>query len=207
MTDQENDRSDERHSEDLSMLAALEKIQRAQRGVIPIALLPEPLQEAFENLHPFSAYPVIDGQICINAGDWVMFSAKFKNETLLRMRKRSLRMAWDGPTADDLEQAPVLSHWLTVIEPHFYYPALMGHAPDHPICVGDLIVTSRLCGLCTDGTWARTISRWYRLEQPATVDAFMERNASKVKREAIHPLRTRDALLIAAWEQVEEVSL
>ena len=82
---------------------------------------------------------------------------------------------------------------------------LMGSAPNHPICVGDLIVTSRLCGICKDGTWARTISRWYRLEHPATLDAFMDRNVGRVRREDIHPVRMQDVILMTTFEQAEEM--
>ncbi|MFX0547338.1 DUF6634 family protein [Roseovarius sp. S1116L3] len=194
------------HDKDLALVAELERLDETKTGAIPIASLSAPLQEAFERTHPLAACPVIDGEMCIQPADWLMFMARQKQAAMRRMRKRSLRLAWNGPTASDLARAPVLSHWLVILEPRMIGLALMGSAPDHPTCVGELIATSRLCGICKDGTWARTASRWYRLEHPFTLDAFMERNAGKVLREAVNPVCMRDALLMTACEQAEETS-
>ncbi len=192
------------HDKDLALVAELKRLDAAPRGTIPIASLSASLQRAFEQGHPLAACPVIDGQMCIQPADWLMFKVRQTQDVMHRMRKRSLRLAWDGPSANDLARAPVLSHWLAVMEPRMIGLALMGSAPNHPICVDDLIVTSRLCGICQEGTWARTISRWYRLEHPATLDAFMERNVGRVRREDVHPVRMRDVILMTTFEQAEE---
>ncbi|WP_324755188.1 DUF6634 family protein [Roseovarius sp. Pro17] len=193
------------HDKDLALVAEFKRLDETQRGAIPIASLSPVLQIAFERAHPLAACPVIDGQVCIQPADWIMFKARQAQELMHRMRKRSLRLAWDGPSAGDLDRAPVLSHWLAAMEPRMIGLALMGSASNHPKYVGDLIVTSRLCGICKDGTWARTISRWYRLEDAATLDTFMDGNAGGVRREDIHPVRMRDVVLMTTFEQAEEM--
>ncbi len=205
MADDRDDTLGRKHREGQDRLNGPERIDATEHGSIRIASLPTALQDAFERLHPLLGRPEPGSDGCMNPADWLKYSALHYHRATQHMRKRSLRMAWAGPSADDLADAPVLSRWMTVIEPQFMYPALMGHAPDHPNCVGELIVTSRLCGLCKDSTWARTVSRWYRLEEPATLEAFMERNAARVERRVVHPLRTRDALLMTTWEQVAEM--
>ena len=70
-----------------------ERLDEAQRGAIPIASLSASLQAAFEQAHPLTACPVIDGQTCIQRADWIMFKARQMQDVLHRMRKRSLRLA------------------------------------------------------------------------------------------------------------------
>ena len=42
-----------------------------------------------------------------------------------------------------------------------------------------LINTSRLCGIDTEKTWARTASRWYRLNDPATSENMVQKLGTK----------------------------
>jgi len=83
---------------------------------------------------------------------------------------RLLRLAADlqalrdgeGPTASDLEGAPLLSNWERGARPA---ACLFGNVCDHPMLpgMGRSIVTSDLWVLAADHRWARTLSRWYRL--------------------------------------------
>jgi hypothetical protein len=68
------------------------------------------------------------------------------------------------PTSDDLANAPVLEDWTGVFKA---LPALSGAVHGHPdFPPGRRITTSDLYG--TDGlSWARTLSRYYRLGTPA----------------------------------------
>jgi hypothetical protein len=86
---------------------------------------------------------------------------------------RLLRLAADlqairdgcGPTASDLEDAPLLGNWERGARPA---ACLFGNVCDHPMLpgVGRPIVTSGLWVLAADRGWARTLSRWYRLGSP-----------------------------------------
>jgi hypothetical protein len=66
-----------------------------------------------------------------------------------------------APIAEDLLTAPVLTGWSKV--PH-QVPVLAGFVAGHP-SIENLIMTSQV--YASDGqTWARTLSRWYRLGRP-----------------------------------------
>lgn len=67
-------------------------------------------------------------------------------------------MAGDG--------APVLDRWVVAMRT---VPCLAGLSTGHPELAGEnrLIGTSDLWLLSKDHTWARTLSRWYRLGRPA----------------------------------------
>ena len=60
------------------------------------------------------------------------------------------------------DEAPILDRW--VIGQRFA-PCLAGLSTGHPRLLGEnrLIGTSELWMLSADRTWARTLSRWYRL--------------------------------------------
>ena len=69
-----------------------------------------------------------------------------------------------GPTEDDLADAPVLRDWAVAVAP-LRGIHLGGHAHGHPrLPEGAWIVTSRLLAIDPGARWARTISRWYRLD-------------------------------------------
>jgi hypothetical protein len=71
------------------------------------------------------------------------------------------------PSNADLRHAPTLSTW-TFGE--LLVPCLVGEVVGHPL-LGNRprIHTSQLIAIDTDGGWARTWSRFYRLEMPADI--------------------------------------
>ena len=73
-----------------------------------------------------------------------------------------------GTPPEDLSQgkAPWLDRWTIAVRP---VPCLAGLSSGHPKLPGDnrLIGTSDLWLMANDWTWARTLSRWYRLGRPA----------------------------------------
>lgn len=62
--------------------------------------------------------------------------------------------------------SPILERWVMANRP---VPCLAGLSSGRPLLPGEArpIVTSDLCLLADDHTWARTLSRWYRLGRPA----------------------------------------
>jgi hypothetical protein len=62
--------------------------------------------------------------------------------------------------------APILDRWILAKRT---VPCLAGLSTGHPQLVGEnrLIGTSDLWLLSRDHSWARTLSRWYRLGRPA----------------------------------------
>lgn len=62
--------------------------------------------------------------------------------------------------------APLLDYWLIANRPA---SCLLGRSTGHPLLPGvnREIVTSDLMLLSGDRSWARTLSRWYRLGRPA----------------------------------------
>lgn len=64
------------------------------------------------------------------------------------------------------DEAPILDRWVVAQRP---IPCLAGLASGHPLLFGSgrLIGTSDLWLMSADQTWARTLSRWYRLGRPA----------------------------------------
>ena len=62
--------------------------------------------------------------------------------------------------------APILDRWVLAKRGA---PCLAGLSTGHPTLVGEnrLISTSELWLLSKDRSWARTLSRWYRLGRPA----------------------------------------
>ncbi len=64
------------------------------------------------------------------------------------------------------DKAPILDRWILV---NTTVPCLAGLSTGHPRLGGEnrLIGTSDLWLLSEDRSWARTLSRWYRLGRPA----------------------------------------
>ena len=73
-----------------------------------------------------------------------------------------------GASPEELagDATPILDRW--VIGQRFV-PCLAGLSSGHPLLPGNnrLIGTSDLWMLSEDHSWARTLSRWYRLGRPA----------------------------------------
>lgn len=63
-------------------------------------------------------------------------------------------------------EAPILDRWIIAST---MVPCLAGLSTGHPRLIGEnrLIGTSDLWLLSEDRSWARTLSRWYRLGRPA----------------------------------------
>lgn len=63
-------------------------------------------------------------------------------------------------------EAPLLDKWSLALRPT---PCLAGLSTGHPTLHGDnrQIATSAVWLMSGDYTWARTLSRWYRLGRPA----------------------------------------
>lgn len=61
---------------------------------------------------------------------------------------------------------PILERWVLASRP---VPCLAGLSFGHPVLQGEArpIFTSDLCLIADDHSWARTLSRWYRLGRPA----------------------------------------
>lgn len=70
-----------------------------------------------------------------------------------------------GPTASDLEDAPILGNWERGSKPA---TCLFGNVCNHPMLpgTGRPIATSAVWVLAPDKGWARTMSRWFRLGLP-----------------------------------------
>lgn len=194
------------NDDDLALMAELRRLDKTKGGPIPIAALSAELQEAFEDAHMGAACPVIDRQLCIQPTDWTRFRHRQEQEAMQRMRERSLEAAVIGPSPDALAQAPLLSRWIAIETREANGAMLIGSAPDHPVCEGTLIATSRLCGIAEDGSWARTTSRWYRLEHPATLEEILQRHAKESHGVPVVPLKLWQALAIAAREQEDVIS-
>lgn len=89
----------------------------------------------------------------------------------LRELARALELvaSGHGPTLEELAAAPVLSHWRVVAGPPSH--ALRGSVTGHPI-LGDCaeMLTSDLVFLDETHRIARTVSRWYRLDEPGPLE-------------------------------------
>lgn len=70
------------------------------------------------------------------------------------------------PEAVATEEPPLLDRWILG---NRLSPCLVGLSTGHPTLVGAnrAIATSNVWLMSDDMTWARTLSRWYRLGRPA----------------------------------------
>jgi hypothetical protein len=78
--------------------------------------------------------------------------------------------AGEGPTADELANAPRLRDWSFTTVPVI---SLKGIAIKHPALGTNSISTSALFAIADDLSWARTLNRFYRLSDRK----FGDRNA------------------------------
>lgn len=131
-------------------------------------VLSDDIQELFQELAPFVKYVERDGNWTLSAFEWLSAYRVVTRQLYARMHARSLEQAVTGPTNAELNNAPILTHWLTVRDNHDRDAALVGLVTGHPILSTRWIRTSRLCGIDPDGAWARTNSRWYVLDEPST---------------------------------------
>lgn len=82
--------------------------------------------------------------------------------------------AQDLPSPEVLADAPVLRDWAAALEPSGV-PCLVGTVTGHSMLEdGRRICTSMLIALDPGGTWARTWSRWYRLDGTLPADIMRD---------------------------------
>lgn len=71
-----------------------------------------------------------------------------------------------GPSYADIANSQALSDWMPALSP-FAHLILVGEVVGHSILGTRSITTSQLIAIHPEARWARTVSRWYRLAQPA----------------------------------------
>lgn len=136
----------------------------AGRCMIRLADVPLDLLEAFRAFWRGEGEQQDDGPPCAPALEWEAFLTRERVRRHRLMWKRSLNLGFAGPTETDLATAPILSGCVAVLDRLFGGAVLIGTPQGHPICKGPLSNTSRLCGIDPMGLWARTTTRWYKLE-------------------------------------------
>ena len=84
----------------------------------------------------------------------------------LQVLGRLLARLADGqlPSKAALQDAPLLTNWRLATRPAL---CLVGYCQDHPHLRGPRIITSDLWVHGPDLGWSRTMSRFYRLDEPA----------------------------------------
>lgn len=103
------------------------------------------------------------------------------------------RAAESPPDLETLKEAPVLRDWLAAIDLKGV-PCLAGTVTGHPILAeGARIYTSVLMALDADGIWARSRSRWYRLDTEWPADIVPD----EVILHGYTWFRREDAILVA----------
>jgi hypothetical protein len=109
------------------------------------------LTRLFPFLHPDSVGPVLSSHLRQLAND------------LERIRDH------EGPTSEELENAPLLSGWRLLITS--LGVRLVGNVERHPRLGSGEVTTSQVWVADPEGKWARTISRFYKLGDPARAAA------------------------------------
>ena len=87
---------------------------------------------------------------------------------------KSLKASADAPCAQDLADAPTLSDWALVSHEKGIL-TLTGITADHPSLstqADTVLQTSPIVAIDIHRTWARTASRWYRLQDGYTNKAL-----------------------------------
>ena len=86
-------------------------------------------------------------------------------ERLQRLADLLTRLAvGQPPSQPELLNAPFLTNWRLATRPAL---CLIGHCRDHPLRRGPRVVTSDVWVHGPDLGWSRTMSRFYRLGEPA----------------------------------------
>lgn len=144
--------------------------------------IPLEVREAIESLILDVQYIKIGQRWCMIRTDWLFCRDSLITHLMTRMTRRSLELGKRGPTPGDLVDAPMLSPWIAIKDPQCGGAILVGSQTGHPFLKGQLINTSRLCGIDIDidRTWARTASRWYQLGDPASSKDMVERLGDRV---------------------------
>lgn len=139
--------------------------------VVRLSDVPEGLRSALDQYQFLAARPILDGEVCVWLHDWNRFLRRHILNVHAAMHGRSLQLGLDGPSAEDLARAPILSNWLMIRCGD--EARLIGTPTGHPTCHGKAMRSSPLCGLDPALRWARTISRWYALSNPVTGPQFL----------------------------------
>lgn len=79
---------------------------------------------------------------------------------------RRLEEGW-SPSEAELREAVFLKNWIVGVDPHTNQTVFSGEALGHPLLGDKFIVTSPVLWISKDRQIARTLSRWYRLGEPA----------------------------------------
>lgn len=132
-----------------------------------VASLPSTVLIEIDALPSSFPFVKIGGYKCLAWLDWLRCREQLISTLMTRMTLRSLRLGLRGPEPAHLDQAPFLSPWQPIRDPDFGGAILIGIQTGHPTLDGYLINTSRLCGMCSEGKWARTATRWYQLGECA----------------------------------------
>lgn len=135
--------------------------------------IPPDLRHAFDAFQLIAARPIIDGELCVWLTDWQRFLLHEMLRHHADMQPRALERGARGPSVEDLTSAPILKNWLIIWDQVERGAYLLGTPTGHPACRGPLIRSSPLCGLDSHGKWARTVSRWYRLQRMLAIGEFI----------------------------------
>lgn len=152
----------------LEAVAPLDSQSWRVEGYVSDGDLSSVRKELLNSHAPSVKFTYRDGRRTLSASEWIAACHTMKQKLFGRMYLRSLRMAANGPDAAMIASAPCLRNWLPVRDAGDLHAVLIGLVCGHPILSARWIRTSRLCGIDPDGTWARTASRWYRLEDSST---------------------------------------
>jgi len=136
--------------------------------------IPEGVLDEFEALSPPVRYVEIGSTWCLSLGQWISCKDRLIIKLATQMRKRSLLLGLEGPSSDDIRQAPTLSPWIAISDVQCGGVILVGMQTGHPTISGALINSSRVCGMAHDLSWARTFSRWYRLDAMVYRETLIE---------------------------------
>ena len=144
--------------------------------VIPAVLL-EPLAKFYGQI----PWHVRDGERYLTHYAWCEFLAHERERFHLSMTEESAELGRIGPSAEDLAKAPMLDNWVACSY-GLYSAHLLGTPIGHPVRSSLFVKTSFLCAIDPDGTWARTISRWYRLGKMLSDVEFYALHGRKIAR-------------------------
>ncbi|MEL7281502.1 MAG: DUF6634 family protein [Pseudomonadota bacterium] len=158
------------------------------------------IREVAPNLEPI----LIEGARYVLPLEWVLAAEDVWRPVTNRMRLRSLELAVIGPNENDLPQAPVLSSWVPIRSEYGISAHLVGEVDAHPASIGPMIRTSPLCGLDPDFRWARTVSRWYRLENRSTPEEVYRKWGRKAEGISAMAIEVWEAQAICAAEQISQ---
>jgi len=164
--------------------------------------IPPEVLEALEALTPSVKYVKARRAWCLTVGEWLSCKERLISKLMQRMTGRSLELGIKGPFSYDLEQAPMLGPWIAIRDPQYGGAILIGMQVGHPTLKGPLINTSRLCAIDSGKAWARTASRWYRLDNGGTTDNGLRPPAPKMAALQHHALEFWQVQALIAEDQI-----